>query len=69
MRMTIAPLSVPISILSWADWERAVRAAWDGDEMLEDEEPPRERDSNSSVQPQYEDSVLPDRDREHERES
>ena len=37
--------------------------------MLDREELLRERDSNSSVQSQYEDSVLPDREREHEADS
>ncbi len=34
--------------------------------MVEREERLRERDTNSSLQSQYEDSVLPDREWEHE---
>ncbi len=37
--------------------------------MLDTDEPPRERDSDSSVQAQYEDSVLPDPERDHEADS
>ena len=37
--------------------------------MLQRDDLPRERDSDSSVQPVYEDSVVPDRDWEHEGDS
>ena len=46
-----------------------MRNPWTDEEMVEREEPPRERDGASSVQPQYEDSVLPDREWEHEGDS
>ena len=46
-----------------------MRDAWDEDERLEREDLPRERDMDSSLQPQYEDSVLPDREWEHEGDS
>ena len=46
-----------------------MRDARDDDEMLEREELARERDSSSSMQAQYEDSVLPDREWEHEGDS
>ena len=45
-----------------------MRNDWAEEEMLE-QELLRERDSNSSVQAQYEDSVLPDREWEHEGDS
>ena len=37
--------------------------------MLQRDEMPRERNQESSVQSQYEDSVLPDREWEHEEDS
>lgn len=43
-----------------------LRNHWTEEEMLERDEAPRERNSDSSVQSQYEDSVLPDREWEHE---
>ena len=48
---------------------RFVRNDWTEEEMLKREEQPRERDGDSSVQSQYEDSVLPDREWEHEGDS
>ena len=46
-----------------------MRRDWTEEDRLDREELPRERDSNSSVQSQYEDSVLPDREWEHEEDS
>ncbi len=46
-----------------------MRNHWTNDEKTDVDELPRERDSNSSVQSQYEDSVLPDREWEHEDDS
>ncbi len=46
-----------------------MRNHWTDDEKTDVDELPRERDSNSSVQSQYEDSVLPDREWEHEDDS
>ena len=46
-----------------------MRSPWTEEEMLRREEMPRERDTDSSVQSQYEDSVLPDREWEHEEDS
>ena len=48
----------------------SVRNHWtNDDERTDGDELPRERDSNSSVQSQYEDTVLPDREWEHEDDS
>ena len=47
-----------------------MRSSWSEEWMIEEEgERPRGRDEDSSVQSQYEDSVLPDREFEHEEES
>ena len=43
-----------------------MRRDWGEDAMLGEEELPRERDTDSSRQAEYEDSVLPDREWEHE---
>ena len=46
-----------------------MRCDWNDERTLEEGSFPRERNNDSSLQAQYEDSVLPDREWEHEEDS
>ncbi len=46
-----------------------MRRDWSDERALDEDDLPPERSADSSLQAQYEDSVLPDRERGHEEDS